>query len=86
MARRIVAEGGSNASARATYGFRLVTARRPGSKELDTLLSQFEEDRRYFERNPKEAQALSGNADSELAAWTMFSNALLNLDEALTKE
>jgi hypothetical protein len=29
---------------------------------------------------------LTGAEDPELAAWTMFSNVLLNLDETLTKE
>jgi hypothetical protein len=86
MARRVVSEGGASASARAVYAFRLVTARKPRSTELDALLSELDEDRRYFEINPKEAAALSGKPDAELAAWTMFSNALLNLDEALTKE
>ncbi len=86
MARRVVAEGGASASSRANYAFRLVTSRKPRASELDTLLSEFDENRRYFERNPKEAEALAGKADAELAAWTTFSNALLNLDEALTKE
>jgi hypothetical protein len=86
MARRVLNEGGTSASARAAYAFRLITARKPRPTELDTLLSEFDEDRRYFELNPKEAAALSGKPDAELAAWTMFSNALLNLDEALTKE
>src|SRR5262249_54821871 len=86
MARRVVAEGGASVSSRATYAFRLVTSRKPRPSELDTLLSEFDENRRQFEGNLKEAEALSGKADAELAAWTVFSNALLNLDEALTKE
>ncbi len=86
MARRIEKEGGSTASARAVYGFRLVTARKPAADELDMLLSAFEKKRQYFEKNQKEAEALCGKPDAELAAWTIFSNALLNLDEILTKE
>jgi hypothetical protein len=86
MARRIVAEGGSSATARVTYGFRLVTTRRPDPADLDRLLSAYDRDRQYFQRNLAEAKAVSGRADAELAAWTMLSNALLNLDEALTKE
>jgi len=40
----------------------------------------------HFQGNLKEAEAVSGKPDAELAAWTMFSNAILNLDETLTKE
>jgi hypothetical protein len=86
LARRVLKEGGSSESSRVTYGFRLTTARKPGAQELDTLLSSLEKSRKYFQGNLKEAEAVSGKPDADLAAWTMFSNALLNLDEALTKE
>jgi hypothetical protein len=85
MARRILNEGGADASSRAIYGFRLVTARKPGARELDTLLSGLDEHRQYYERNLREAEELSGKPDAEFAAWTMVSNALLNLDEAITR-
>jgi hypothetical protein len=86
MARRILKQGGASESSRAAYGFRLATARKPGPQELDTLLSSFDKSLRHFRDNPKEAEAVSGNPDAELAAWTMFSNIVLNLDEAVTKE
>jgi hypothetical protein len=86
MARRIEKEGGSTATSRATYALRLVTARKPKPQELDSLLTGFEQDRKYFEQNPKDAEQVAGQADAELAAWTMFSNVVLNLDEAITKE
>jgi hypothetical protein len=86
MARRIMKEGGSNESSRAAYGFRLATARKPGAQELDTLLSTFDKSLRHFQGDLKEAEAVSGKPEAEFAAWTMFSNIVLNLDEALTKE
>ena len=86
MARRIETEGGATPAARATYAFRLVTARKPRAQELDSLLTGFEQDRKHFEQNPKDAEQVAGKADAELAAWTMFSNIILNLDEAITKE
>jgi hypothetical protein len=86
MARRIVNEGGASVSSRATYGFRLATSRRPHANELDTLQSAFEKNRQHFENNLKEAEAVCGKADAELAAWTILSNSLLNMDEVLTKE
>jgi hypothetical protein len=86
LATRILKEGGSDTSARATYAFRLVTARKPTAQELDTALSEYDKSLHHFEHNLKEAQAITGQPDAERAAWTMFSNALLNLDETLTKE
>ena len=75
-----------NAASRATYGFRLATSRKPDAREMKTLLASFERDKQYFARNLKEAESVTGVKDAELAAWTSLSNALLNLDETLTKE
>jgi hypothetical protein len=86
MGRRIEKEGGTTVSSRAVYGFRLVTARAPKPAELDTLVSAWDKSHRHFEGSPQEAQAVAGKPDAELAAWIMFSNGLLNLDETLTKE
>jgi hypothetical protein len=86
MARRIEQEGGATVATRAVYGFRLVTARKPAGQELDSLLTGLAQDREYFASHPKEAEQVSGKADAELAAWTMFSNEILNLDESVTKE
>jgi hypothetical protein len=86
MARRIVREGGTDATTRATYGFRLATSRRPNVFELDALVSEFERERQYFQGHEAEAEAVASKADAELAAWTVISNALLNLDATLTKE
>jgi hypothetical protein len=86
MGLRIEKEGGTSVASRAVYGFRLATSRVPGAKELDTLLSAFDKSRRYFESHAQEAEKVAGKADAVLAAWTLFSNGLLNLDETLTKE
>jgi hypothetical protein len=86
MAGRIEREGGNDAASRAAYGFRLVSARKPNSKETATIVASFEKERRHFTGNLKEAEAVCGKLDAELAAWTMVSNSLLNLDETVTKE
>jgi len=86
MGRSILKEGGTDTSSRATYGFRLATSRRPSAFELNALVSAFEKERQYFQGHHAEAQALAGKPDVELSAWTMVSNALLNLDETITKE
>jgi hypothetical protein len=72
MAKRILAEGGSDARGRIEYGFRLCTARRPKPAELERIVKWYESE--------KAAQG------SEEKAWTLVSNVLLNLDETLTKE
>src|SRR5262245_35807588 len=86
LGRRILKEGGVDTASRVTYGFRLATSRRPSAFELKALVRAFETERQYFQRHQNEAQVLAGKPDLELSAWTMVSNALLNLDETITKE
>jgi len=86
MAGRIEREGGSDTSSRASYGFRLVSARTPNANETAAIVASFEKERQHFAGNTKEAEAICGRPDPELAAWTLVSNSLLNLDETVTKE
>jgi hypothetical protein len=86
LARRVIAEAGPDARARAQLAYRLTTARLPKPGELDALLSWEDRERRFFEQHPEDAKEMTGAPDAELAAWTMLSNVLLNLDETLTKE
>jgi hypothetical protein len=85
MARRILKEAGAENDARAIYGFRLATSRQPKATELSALRSSLAAELQYFDRKLDEARAVSGKADAELAAWTIVSRALLNLDETLTR-
>ena len=86
LARRIESEGGSQARTRATLALRLCVARNPKPGELDRMLSWEEQERHYFEQHREDAKRMTGADDPDLAAWTMLSNVLLNLDETLTKE
>lgn len=86
LARRVVAEAGPQPRARAELAFRLCVARRPQPGELDRMLSWQEQERRFFDAHREDAEKMTGASDPELAAWTMFSNVLLNLDETVTKE
>jgi len=86
MAKRIQMEGGSDVRSRVAYGFRLVTSRRPLAEESDALTAAYEEERAHFASNTKEAEAVCGTPNPELAAWTIVANSLLNLDETVTKE
>jgi len=94
LARRIVREAAPDPAARATYGFRLCVARPPEPAELQLLVAGFHRERDHFATDPRAARQLLGGADprmaeqdlADVAAWTVVANALLNLDETVTKE
>jgi len=86
LARRVAGRAGPEARARAELAFRLCLARRPKPNELDRALSWEQQERRFFDEHRDDALKLTGASDPDLAAWTMLSNVLLNLDETLTKE
>ncbi|HEV8486916.1 MAG TPA: PSD1 and planctomycete cytochrome C domain-containing protein [Blastocatellia bacterium] len=91
LARRIVAEGGSGIEGRVTHGVRLCVGRRPQSNEIARLVVLYERELERFKGDASAAAKIAGEAPAqtdraELAAWTMVSNVLLNLDETLTKE
>jgi hypothetical protein len=93
LAERLMARAGSDAE-RVAWAFRLATARFPSVEEHTVLLRVLHEQRAHYQERPEAAQALLSNGDSptnftldpvELAAWTMLSSTLLNLDETITK-
>lgn len=98
--QRILAEGGSTDEERLMFGFMSVNARRPDADELAILKHVLNTHREDFASRPEEVSAFIDSAttqlqpnhmdrdrtqDPELAAWTMLSSLLLNLDEAITK-
>jgi Protein of unknown function (DUF1553) len=93
MARESPAGGdvtGTN-RARAAHGFRLCTSRRPTADETARIVASFEKQLAAIRAQPGAAARITkdeggGGADlDERAAWTLVANALLNLDETLTK-
>ncbi|MEZ6062518.1 MAG: DUF1553 domain-containing protein [Planctomycetaceae bacterium] len=94
LAERIMKEGGTSDEDRAEFAFRLVTSRHPGDAERAVLMKVFAASlARYTADEAAAAELLnvgespcdtSLNA-SQLAAWTMVANMLLNLDETITK-
>ncbi len=94
FAQRILKEGGSHVEARLAYGFRLATARPPTKAETavlsDTLFTQWA---KYQGRTDAAKKAITFGESkpdasldpSELAAYTMVANLILNLDEVVTK-
>src|SRR5262249_8387091 len=95
MAERMMREGGSTPASRIAYGFELATARYPGSRESEILLSSFTYYRDAFQSRPGDAaKFLAQGAAShdekldgrELAAYSAVASMILNLDAAVTKE
>ncbi|MEP6754831.1 MAG: DUF1553 domain-containing protein, partial [Chthonomonadales bacterium] len=74
---------------RMQLAYRMVTSRPANTDEIRVLIRFYNNALKKFEANPASASSLmilsSGNL-LEQAAWTMVSNLLLNLDEAITKD
>jgi hypothetical protein len=94
LARRLAAEAGPDPRARVERGFRLCLSRRPVPAETEEVLALVGKARERYGADPEAAVKLAtgetplpaGADAADLAAWTMASSLLLNLDEAMTKE
>jgi hypothetical protein len=93
LARRMTAAG-SEPAERATLGFRLCVARPPSDAEVKHLVDLYERARQAFASDAEAARKMATvplgpaaeDADlTDLAAWTVVANVLLNLDEVLMK-
>jgi len=87
-------EHSQNPDARLEFGFRLVTARQPTSSEKAVLKSALKKYLAKYQGDTEAAKKLIAVGESqvneklnssELAAYTMVANLLLNLDETLNK-
>jgi hypothetical protein len=93
LARRTLREGGDTASERATFAFRVCVARRPDGAEVKAIVALYERARARFVKDEKAAErlvkharvAVLGRNMTEVAAWTVVANVLLNLDETMTR-
>lgn len=93
LARRTLARGGT-VHEKADYAFRQCLIRPPTEPELVSLASLYQRSRARFEQDSVKAERMAtnpigpappGTELSELAAWTLVGNVLLNLDETLMK-
>jgi hypothetical protein len=94
LAERVLLEGGPSTSQRIAYLWKLATAREPTVAEQQILSDLLQQMMVRYERDPEAAAALlqvgespchPSLAKSELAAWTIVANAVLNLDQVLTR-
>ena len=90
LARRILKEGPGDDAGRIEYGFRLCAGRRPDAAEAKVLSELFARELQEFAADKGQAKEIVGKAagaePERLAAWTMISRVLLNLDETITRE
>ena len=94
LADRILEESKSP-GVRTRHGFRLALARLPSNREREIIDTLLHERLEHFQHNPGEADALLNNPHFtykpshrnrvQLAAWFYVANALLNLDETITR-
>ncbi len=95
LALRIYQEAGPDDRTRLIHGFRLCTGRSPDNRETDALLALLAQERQTLEEDTARAITIAladpaklppGVNLHKVAAWTLVSRVLLNLDETLTKE
>ena len=95
LAGRMLKEGGEGDAAKASYAFRLATGRSPTDAEVGVLTRTWARFRAEFAADPKAAEAMLAVGASkpdgsvppaELAAASVVTSLLLNLDETITKD
>jgi Protein of unknown function (DUF1553)./Carbohydrate binding module (family 6)./Protein of unknown function (DUF1549)./Planctomycete cytochrome C. len=92
LARRMETAGKGNMEKAIRWGYFSVMQRQLSREKFEILAKLFEETLAHYQEQPKEAAKLLGVSDRSTvaenvstAAYTVVANALLNLDEFLTK-
>ena len=96
LAWHTLREGGADDAARLRYAFRRCLARPPAEAEQQELLNLLARAAKHVSEGWTEAKTVAGGGaarplppgvnPTQLAAWTIVSRVLLNLDEVITKE
>lgn len=92
LTNRTFAQTTGDDPARIAYAFELCTGRKPTAKEIVVLTSLLAKERSAFADAPAESHAVAagklpaGMDEPAFAAWTIVCRAVLNLDEAITRE
>jgi hypothetical protein len=98
LAKHVIVDGGKSDDSKLDYAFRRVLSRTPTSGEVSELKALLDKERKRLadgELNPGEiapadtqptADLPTDVKPTELAAYTVVSRVLLNLDETITKE
>ncbi len=95
LAERIMTEAPAGARARVAWAFRQVLGRQPTARQSQILAQLFAEQLAKYQSDRAAAEQLLAVGEAprnskldaaELAAWSIASSVLLNLDETVTKE
>ncbi|HEU4753454.1 MAG TPA: DUF1553 domain-containing protein, partial [Armatimonadota bacterium] len=95
FAQRVLRHGGVSPETRLMYAYRVALARFPTRHEKQVLGALYAEMLAGYRRDPNTAAKLVSTGEwprpkdldpAELAAWTCVCNAILNLDETITRE
>ncbi len=94
FAERILVEGGKTPAERIGFAYRMVLARPPESLELDIVYQTLQRHLDRYQKDPAAARLAirvgesplrPGLNETELAAYTLIANLLLNLDETVMR-
>jgi len=94
LAERVMLQDQESTAARVAFLYRLCTAQHARDETVAELVQLFEDQQVVFQQDESAAKALMGpkvgESDlklnpSDLAAWTIVANLMLNLDEVVTK-
>jgi hypothetical protein len=97
LALRVLREGGADDASRITHAFRICTSRAPSEKERVELQKLLQSRRDRLKKGELKAADLAFSSytkpsdipadatPNEIAAWSIVSRVLLNLDETITK-
>ena len=94
LARRIMKEGGATSQDRATWALTLCLARPASPEQVKSIVDLYTQEVATYRKDAAAATAMAtdplgplpaGEDAAEMAAWTVVSNVLLNLDGILTK-
>jgi len=94
LARKVVTSVGANTAERVAFAFRTCLSRQPHAAEAERIAALYEQVTAEFRTDAEAAKKMAteplgaapeGVDVAELAAWTVVSNVLLNLDEMFMK-
>jgi len=94
LAEQALRQSDRTSEQRLAYLFRKATSRAPAPEETKAILDLYQGNLAEYQANPQAAKQVIADGDtppdtsletSELAAWTMVANLILNLDEVMTK-
>ncbi len=85
LAQRMLQEHPNQVEAQIKAGYQMAMVQEIADEKLADLQLLYTEALAHFNKNPEAVKALTGQQDKQLAALTVVANAIMNLDEFVTK-